>query len=197
MLARALLCVAFNAKAIVSISDAKGGRYESIVSRNAFGLHPPEKSHTEPSAPVVVRPKIRLVGITTLLGRRTAFLMVPAVRPGGISECLLLREGETQEEIEVREISDKVVKLINHGEKQTLGFDETSPAPSNPLPIDKVPFESGIPVPLPAPEKPSLTPEQQTLLIEAERMKAIQDGDPLAKILPQTEFTAEITGETP
>jgi hypothetical protein len=195
MLVRLLLCVAFNANAIVSVSDGRSTHYESIVSRNAFGLHPPERAHTEPSAPVVFRPKIRLAGITAVFGRKIAFLMVPATKPGGVSECLLLREGEAQEEIEVREISDAAVKVVNHGEKQTLGFDEIAPAPPAPPIIDKVPIERRIP--LPAPEKPSLTSEQQTLLIEAQRAKAIQDGDPLAKILPQTEFTAEITGETP
>jgi hypothetical protein len=196
MLVRLLFGVAFNAKAIVSVSDGRVTRYDDIVSRNAFGLRPPEKSHTEPSAPVVARPKIRLVGITTLLGRRTAFLMVPAVRPGGVSECLLLREGETQEEIQLKEIDEKggVVNVINHGKDETLDFDGNVPE-SVSVPDDVIiHVDRKNPNPLPAPEKPSLTPEQQTLMIEAQRLKV---GDPLAKILPQTEFTAEVTGETP
>jgi hypothetical protein len=43
----------------------------------------------------------------------------------------------------------------------------------------------------------SLTPEETTLLIEAQRMKMMQENDPTAKVLPPTEFTHEITGEGP
>jgi hypothetical protein len=41
-------------------------------------------------------------------------------------------------------------------------------------------------------EAQPLTPEQQTLLIEAQRLKATQDGDETAKIFPITEKTAEM-----
>lgn len=42
---------------------------------------------------------------------------------------------------------------------------------------------------------PPLTPEQTTLIIEAQRMKALQDGDPISKILPPTDMTPQVTGE--
>lgn len=37
-----------------------------------------------------------------------------------------------------------------------------------------------------------LTPEQQALVIEAQRMKAIQDNDPISRILPMTPHTQEM-----
>ena len=129
-----------------------------------------------------------------MLGRKTVFLMLQAAKPGGVSECLLLREGETQEEIQAREIGDKTVRVINHGEEQSLGFDDNPPA-SGPV-EERPPVVPKSPMQMPAPEKP-LTSEQQMLILEAQRLKAIHDDDPVAKILPPTEFTAEITGETP
>ncbi len=36
--------------------------------------------------------------------------------------------------------------------------------------------------------------EQQVLMIEAQRLKAIQEGDPIATILPPTELTSQVTG---
>ena len=131
-----------------------------------------------------------------MLGSKMAFLMLPAAKVGGIRECLLLREGETEEEIQVRDIGDKTVRVVNHGEEQTLGFDNNPPAaPSVPVSMGG-PIDRSSPMQMPPPEKPALTREQQMLVIEAQRLKAIQDGDPVAKILPPTEFTAEIKGET-
>jgi hypothetical protein len=44
---------------------------------------------------------------------------------------------------------------------------------------------------------PALTPEEQTIMIEAQRMDAHQRGDPIEKILPPTELTPEVNaGET-
>lgn len=40
-----------------------------------------------------------------------------------------------------------------------------------------------------------MTPEMQTLMIEANRLKAQQEGDPVAKILPITELTPEVNSD--
>ena len=46
------------------------------------------------------------------------------------------------------------------------------------------------------PPKPDVTPEEQVILIEAQRMKAMQEGDDeTSKLLPVTELTHEVTGE--
>lgn len=189
MLVCALVGVALNAGAIISVSNAKGGPYQKIPRRNVFGLLPPVSSQSEAPTPVISRPKITLAGITSLLGYKTVFLMLPPTKAGGIRECLLLREGEAQEEIQVKEISEQTVRVINHGEEQTLSFDDSD--------SERVPFCPASPIQTPPPEQPPLTPEQQILMIEAQRMKALQDGDPIAKILPPTEMTPEITGGTP
>ncbi|HLX68529.1 MAG TPA: hypothetical protein VKV04_02775 [Verrucomicrobiae bacterium] len=194
MLMCVLVGVAVNAGAIVSVSDAKGSPYRTIERRNLFGLVPLVNSRTEAPAPIIPRPKVTLAGIAALLGYKTAFLMLPAAKAGGVRECLLLREGETQEEIQVRQIGDKTVRVVNHGEEQILSFDNNpSQSAGVPVPIDSPVDRIS---PMPPPEKP-LTHEQQLLLIEAQRLKAMQDGDPVAKILPPTEMTAEITDGTP
>jgi hypothetical protein len=44
-------------------------------------------------------------------------------------------------------------------------------------------------------QEPPLTPEAQVLMIEAQRMKYMEEGDPTAKILPPTDLTPEVTGQ--
>jgi hypothetical protein len=45
------------------------------------------------------------------------------------------------------------------------------------------------------PAAPQMTPEEQTLLIEAQRMKYQQEGNPIANILPPTAITKQIQNE--
>ena len=203
MLVCVLAGVALNAGAIVSVSDGGGAPYQDIVSRNMFGLRPMVRPGKEASTTVISRPKIKLVGTTTLLGKKIAFLMLPADKSGGVPECLLLGEGEAQTQIQVLEINERAVRtiedkevavrVINHGEEQTLCFEE----PTSLLAVASVPGVQRSPMQMPRPEETSLTPEQQMLLIEAQRLKAVQDGDSVAKILPPTEFTPETTNGTP
>lgn len=42
---------------------------------------------------------------------------------------------------------------------------------------------------------PQMTPEEQVLMIEAQRMKYMQEGNPLAKILPTTPMTSQTLGQ--
>jgi hypothetical protein len=42
---------------------------------------------------------------------------------------------------------------------------------------------------------PKMTPEEQVLMIEANRLKAIEDNDPVANILPPTELTSQTLGQ--
>jgi hypothetical protein len=44
---------------------------------------------------------------------------------------------------------------------------------------------------------PPLNPDEQILMIEAQRAKALDEGDPAAKILPPTALTPEVTGQSP
>jgi hypothetical protein len=63
-----------------------------------------------------------------------------------------------------------------------------APAPTAPATTPAAPNSS-------APAAPALTPEEQVLMIEAQRAKAIQEGDPIANILPTTPHTKEVTGD--
>jgi len=230
-------------------------RYQGIVDRNIFNLHPPPPP-LDPSelarkqAPI---PKLTLNGITTILGTKNVILTMPASKPGAAPETLMLAEGQAQDDVEVKEIDEKaaVVRVINHGEEEVLDFEDNGTKPSAPAANPAAPF--ALPPPAPpvtmpsmpirpirnnfqrrnsplsgvdnsnpfgggsslgggnggdnsysvsagassetAPNAVPLTPEQTTLLIEAQRMKALQEGDPIAKILPPTDMTPEITGE--
>ena len=46
-----------------------------------------------------------------------------------------------------------------------------------------------------APAEPAMTPEQQVLMIEAQRLDYMQKGDSTELILPPTEMTPEVTGQ--
>jgi len=48
-----------------------------------------------------------------------------------------------------------------------------------------------------AAQQPQITPEEQVLMIEAQRLNYIQQGDDTAMILPITELTSEVLGEEP
>jgi hypothetical protein len=41
----------------------------------------------------------------------------------------------------------------------------------------------------------SMTPEEQVLMIEAQRVKLMSEGNPMHKIFPTTEMTHEVTGQ--
>lgn len=129
----AVVGVALNIGAAIRVSNGEEeSLYSGIVNRNAFGLQPPAMANAAgPSARVISRPKIKLAGITTILDKKVAFLMVSAANSSAPRECLLLSEGQQHEDIQVREISERygIVKVINHGEEQVFGFDDiTSPA---------------------------------------------------------------------
>ena len=170
--------------------------YREIANRNSFGLKPPVE---RPESPPLVSPlpKIRLAGITTILGRKIAFLVITATEPGGLPEWLVLAEGERQHEIEVAEIDPKrgTVKALNRGREETLvlGLTDGDTSPGvNPQVFYCPRAPSGNISQFPT---NPVSPEGQTILIEAQRVKAIQDGDPIAKILPPTELTSEILGD--
>ena len=47
------------------------------------------------------------------------------------------------------------------------------------------------------PAYPAVDPDTQVLMIEAQRLKMMQEGDDTHKILPPTELTQEVTGGNP
>ena len=239
-----LLGVLLGASARAASSGASAP-YDSIVERNVFNLHaPPPAVDPKTLVPPTPPPKLTLTGITTILGKKVTFITMPAMKPGAPPESLALAEGQAQNEVEVKAIDEKagVVKVVNHGDEQTLDFlhdgAKTSgpppapigaptsfpppaapppgvmslPPPSNPgnviRPIRTLPNRNGSPFGGPnaggfggglssvnGQNASPLTAEEQTLLIEAQRIKAMDEGDPIQHILPPTDMTPEVTGK--
>lgn len=217
--------------------------YTSIVERNVFNLHPPPPpvDPNELAKKNQQIPKLTLNGITTILGKKIAFITEPPPKPGTPQTTLSLSEGEAEDEVEVKGIDDKagVVKVVNHGEEQTLDFEHdgvrptatgSSPATPTSIPIPAMPppnmssrppmrpmrnllpnnssanngsadggsgvgggfvASSGSSANTQAPTQ-MVTAEQQAMIIESQRMKYIQEGNPVAKILPPTAFTQQV-----
>ncbi len=80
------------------------------------------------------------------------------------------------------------------GRARTLPSD-SNPAPSNPSAGD-APVNSRIynPGASSVPQDEQLSPEQRVILIEAQRMKYQQEGNPMANLLPPTPITSQVNG---
>ena len=105
------------AKSVPADNGQSGNPYGSIVTRNVFALNPPPPpSEPPPSEPP---PKITLTGITTIFGPKEALFKVAGVPRPGVppkDESYILTEGESQDDVQVRNIDvDKgIVTFINH-----------------------------------------------------------------------------------
>ena len=186
----------------------QAGSYEGIAERNVFHLHPPP---LQPPMDIgsfrPPLPKITLAGTTSILGKKLALLTMPAAQPNALPESMMLAEGQAQEGIEIREIDEKagIVKIINHGEPQTLDFDHDGAKPSGPLSTPG-PNPARLPPPgepprgvtpeLP-PSRSDLSPEEQVALIEVQRVKYQQENNLLGKILPPTELVPGVDALAP
>lgn len=120
-------------------ADVPSSPYESIVSRNPFGLKPPpppalpdESANKPPPAPLA---DVTLTGITSILGNnRALFEIIPA--PGKPALKPILGEGERIENVEVVAINlDKNEVTIKNGTVLTnLTFKVAKSAPTPPPP---------------------------------------------------------------
>jgi hypothetical protein len=109
--------------------------YDGIVERNVFNLHaPPPAINPADLIKHEPPPKVTFTGITTILGRKLAFLTIPGPKPGVPPDSMMLAEGQAQNDVEVKEIDDKagIVKIVNHDEPQTLDFEHNGATPSGP-----------------------------------------------------------------
>jgi hypothetical protein len=170
--------------------------YHGIVERNVFDLRAPVIRAKEPSVKPIVLSKITLTGITTIFGRTIAFMTIAGDRPGQLPESVMLAEGQTFHDIEVKTIDCKggIVQIINHGAAQILGFDTAcAKAPDSPVPPEQ---PSGLPSPPKfGPRSEALSsPEEQVALIEIQREKYRQKNDPVGDLLPPTEMASESAG---
>ena len=128
------------ADAPAAASAASGNPYESIVTRNVFGLNP-----IPPSVPVQAQigpppPKITLTGITTIFGPAEALFKVAGVVRNGRpqDESYIFTEGEAQDDVEVTKIDTNkmIVSFMNHDVPQDIpladGVASSGSAPAAP-----------------------------------------------------------------
>ena len=136
--------------------------YEAIVGRNVFGLKPPTPVTNVVETPTVPAPKIRLQGLTTILGRRQVLFkaMLPA-KPGepAREQASVLSEGQREGEIEVLEINEitGTVKFNNYGYPQTLNMKDDAEKPAGGAVAAGLP-QPGVVPPPPIPGMPAATP---------------------------------------
>ena len=159
--------VLLSASAIVVTSlGATENPYSAIVERNVFNLHPPPPP-INPADLIQKKPapKITLTGITTILGKKETFLTTPPTKPGGAPESVRLAEGQAQNDIEVKTIDEKagVVQVVNHGEPETLDFEQNGVKPSGaPGGAPQTPI--ALPAPMPGMRPPGVQPGAGTTI---------------------------------
>jgi hypothetical protein len=166
--------------------EARQSPYDKIAQRNLFQLHaapilqPPQPTVNPP-------PKVTLTGITTILGKRLAFITIEGTKahPG---ESMILAEREAANGIEVKGIDERagVVRILNGGEWQILNFEapKVSGMRANPAPMALPPLARSAQARL----ETFMTPEEQAALIELQRIKFQQEGNSTHKILPPTDL---------
>jgi hypothetical protein len=144
-----------------SASENPAQAYRSIADRNLFGLtNAPAPQRVQQQAPDL--PRVKLTGITTILGTKQAVLRVepPGAKPGrpGIQgrpvpgqpvplpgqpvqlqepESLILAEGQREGNIEVLQIDEQAgtVRMVNAGQPMTITFEEEPVQVAAPPPV--------------------------------------------------------------
>jgi len=189
-----VLSVALKSVAATSAPETSPEPYFRIVIRNAFGLQPLKPKSAEVQPAVLPRREVSLIGITTILDRKRAVVAVADAERHGSKEYLMLAEGQMQDGIEVKKIdeNEEATQIVNGDQTKTLKLAREYPAIPVQPPVIEMP-----PVKAVSNKQPPLTSEQAALLIEVQRMKYKQDGDPTANILPPTDLTDESAGVIP
>jgi hypothetical protein len=113
---------------VVLRASASASPYAGIPARNIFALRipPPSVPLTEPAPPAA---KLRLNGITTILGGKLALLkctLPPASGSPAKEEFYILGEGERAGTVAVLSIDEKagLVRVDNSGSIVNLSFNE-------------------------------------------------------------------------
>ena len=126
-----LLVALLSAGARAIAPDATVNQYNGIADRNVFNLHSPSVRESPVPEPPKPPPTVTLDGITTILEKKIVILTVAPTKPGSAPHTLMLAEGQAEDDVEVTSIDEKagVVKVINHGESETLDFDYNGTKP--------------------------------------------------------------------
>ncbi|MGH7940496.1 MAG: hypothetical protein ACREFR_05435, partial [Limisphaerales bacterium] len=127
---------------IAASSNNSGNPYESIVTRNVFGLNPIPPYTPPPPPQGPPPPKITLTGIMTIFGPPEALFKVASVIRGNRrpqDESYMFTEGEAQDDVQVTKIDvpKQSVTFMNHGIEQVIplteqGVTSSGSAPSAP-----------------------------------------------------------------
>lgn len=155
--------------------------YARIAERNVFDLHPPVVQPAPPPKPLPL-PKIALTGITTILGRHVAYLTITGVKPGEAPQPVMMSEGQEINGVQVTNIDKRagIVKVINGGESQILEFELPKSSDFQPVKIEMAPIGP----PVQVRNQTSMSPEEQAALMEVQRIKLRQEGNPASELLP-------------
>ena len=204
--------LAFSSALCAEDVGLKGDPYAMVVARNIFGLNPPPPPNANVSD-ATPPPKITANGIMSIFGQLQALFKVAGTAKQGVpavDQSYILSEGQRQDDIEVTKIDEKagIITFNNHGTVQQLPL-EVGKVTSTPLPPDPALPTGNKPAINPTNSTdrqvtanaasqipPGLTPEVQTIAIEANRLKAQNDGDPnTASMFPTTELTPESSSD--
>ena len=72
------------------VSEAAGNPYQGITERNIFGLKPPPPPTSPESQNKLPTPKIKLTGITTILGRKQVLACEKTLGdPSALMSCMV------------------------------------------------------------------------------------------------------------
>jgi len=134
----ALVCLV-GGLCLKAYADSSANPYQGIVDRNVFGLRPPPPPPSnEPVRPPP--PAIALTGITTILGKKLAFMNVqvppkPGEQGKGGPQSFMLGIGEREGDIEVLEIDEigGVVKVNDYGIITNVPFAKVPTTPTAPI----------------------------------------------------------------
>jgi hypothetical protein len=160
--------------------DSSANPYQGIVDRNIFGLRPPPPPPSnEPVKPPA--PAVSLTGITTILGKKLAFMSVqvppkPGEQAKGGPQSFMLGVGEREGEIEVIDIDEKAgtVKLNDYGVITNVPFAKLPNTPAAPV------NTAGIPTPNPIPNmgNPGVVPQRSIPGLPARTLRVPNQGLP-------------------
>jgi len=175
---------ALNASAL----EAQHSPFDKIVERNLFQLHPPLVVKVEvPPKPAPLR-KVTLTGITTILGRSVAFITIAGTKSEP-AESVMIGKRQEVNGVEVEDIDERAggVRIFNEGQLQILNFEPKASGiqPDQGLSSPALPSP-----PMQTRPEAAMTPEEQTALIELQRIKFEQEGNPMHALLPVTELTS-------
>lgn len=161
---RKLVCLvtgaAVCAQAAADVPDnepSSDNPYQAIVERNVFGLRPPPPPPGPEEAPKPPPPPLTLTGITTMLGKKLAFLK-SAPQPGKpgqpppTEQFYTLAEGQQDGDLLVMQIDENVqtVKVNYAGTVSTLDFINNG-AKEKAAPVMAAAGQPGQPGGIPAP----------------------------------------------